>query len=515
MIMFCKSLTKFSRRETHIVNIGKTAVGGDNPLAVQSMTNTDTNDVEASVNQIITIKNAGGHIVRLTAQGDKEAEALAMIASQIKQRQAGDVALVADIHFKANAAQIAAKYVDKVRINPGNYAPTADAPELKELIKLCKERGVALRIGVNHGSLSARMVEKYGDTPQGMVASAMEYLRACLNEDFNQIVVSMKSSNVRVMVQAYRMLVSAMNKENMTFPLHLGVTEAGDGSDARIKSAAGLGALLSEGIGDTLRVSLTENPENEIPVGQAIVDYYTNQIQAQGTEEIVNPELYSPYEYKKRESNFTSKVPLLFSELSDEQLNDAIIIEAPEKGASSYWRSAILNLMSEGDKRAVIIKKHYSDTSLEQMQLKAAYDMGVIFLDGLADGIYIDAPAFSQEQISETALSILQAVRVRMSKTEYIACPGCGRTQYNLQESLQKIKAKTSHLTGLKIGVMGCIVNGPGEMADADYGYVGSGKGKITLYKAKEVVKRNIEQDQAVDALIELIRSSGDWKDKE
>lgn len=489
------NLTKFSRRKSLQVAIGSTKIGGDNPIAVQSMTNTATADVAASVAQIERIADAGAPIVRLTAQGIKEGEAFAQIMPALRS-EGYQTAIVADIHFVPQIASIAADYVDKVRINPGNYR--TEGGELEALIEKCRKRGVALRIGVNHGSLARHIVDKFGDTPQGMVASAMEFLRRCRAANFDQVVVSMKSSNTRVMVHAYRLLVEAMEAEGMLYPIHLGVTEAGNGLEGRIKSAVGIGALLADGIGDTIRVSLTEAPENEIPVAQMLVEHFSAR---EGEFTITHPERYSPTEYRRRSDIQT---PIIHSEVTDEFL----VLDSVSSNPTAEWRAAILSLESE--KQPVVIRRKY-EGSLEQVAICAAADMGGLLLDGVADGVWIDAPQLSEQELTTIELNILQASRVRISHTEYIACPSCGRTLYDIEGTLAQIKAKTSHLKGLKIGVMGCIVNGPGEMADADYGYVGAAAGKITLYKGREVVCRNIPQEQALDRLIEIIKENGDW----
>ena len=489
------NLTKFSRRKSLQVAIGSTKIGGDNPIAVQSMTNTATADVAASVAQIERIADAGAPIVRLTAQGIKEGEAFAQIMPALRS-EGYQTAIVADIHFVPQIASIAADYVDKVRINPGNYR--TEGGELEALIEKCRKRGVALRIGVNHGSLARHIVDKFGDTPQGMVASAMEFLRRCRAANFDQVVVSMKSSNTRVMVHAYRLLVEAMEAEGMLYPIHLGVTEAGNGLEGRIKSAVGIGALLADGIGDTIRVSLTEAPENEIPVAQMLVEHFSAR---EGEFTITHPERYSPTEYRRRSDIQT---PIIHSEVTDEFL----VLDSVSSNPTAEWRAAILSLESE--KQPVVIRRKY-EGSLEQVAIRAAADMGGLLLDGVADGVWIDAPQLSEQELTTIELNILQASRVRISHTEYIACPSCGRTLYDIEGTLAQIKAKTSHLKGLKIGVMGCIVNGPGEMADADYGYVGAAAGKITLYKGREVVCRNIPQEQALDRLIEIIKENGDW----
>ena len=488
-------LTKYIRRQSCEVKIGTTLIGGSHPIAVQSMTNTATADVESSVAQIERIADAGAPIVRLTAQGKKEGEALCNIVAQVRQ-DGYQTAIVADIHFVPEIASIAADSVDKVRINPGNYRTSGG--ELEALIEKCRKRGVALRIGVNHGSLARHIVDKLGDTPAGMVESAMEFLRICVREKFNQVVVSMKSSNTRVMVHAYRLLVEAMERENMNFPIHLGVTEAGNGIEGRIKSAVGIGALLADGVGDTIRVSLTEAPENEVPVAKMLVEHFQNR---EGEFEVKHPEKYSPFEYRRR----TSAPIVAHSEITDEY----IVVDATSANPTAEWRAAILNAEHE---KPVVIRRKY-EGSAEEVALHAAADMGQLLLDGLADGVWIDAPQISEEELNNIELIILQAARARFSHTEYIACPSCGRTLYNIEQALADIKARTSHLKGLKIGVMGCIVNGPGEMADADYGYVGAGAGRISLYKGKECIERNIPQEEALERLIDLIKTNGDWQE--
>lgn len=492
-------LTHYTRRKSHVVRIGSVEIGADRPIAVQSMTNTDTNNTAASVAQIERIDRAGGKIVRLTAQGRREGENLKNIVDQVRA-EGFDTAIVADIHFLPEVAAVAANYVDKVRINPGNYR--LDRGELEALIAQCRERGVALRIGVNHGSLAKRVFEEWGDTPEGMVVSAMEFLRICRREEFDQVVVSMKSSNTRVMVAAYRLLVKAMQEEGMTYPIHLGVTEAGNGLEGRIKSAVGIGALLADGIGDTIRVSLTEAPENEIPTAQLLADYFRHR---PGTFAVKYPERYSPYAYRRRSA---VQVPLTH----DEPHEGFRVVEAVSENPTAELRAAILSL-DEADE-PVMIRRRYTDAELETVAVKAAADLGVLFLDGLADGIWIDAPQFSAEEIREVELMILQAARVRFSRTEYIACPSCGRTLYDIEKTLAEIRSKTSHLKNLRIGVMGCIVNGPGEMADADYGYVGAAPGRITLYKGREVIEKNIPQEEALDKLIALIKKNGDWTEE-
>ena len=488
-------LTKYIRRKSGEVRIGATLIGGSHPIAVQSMTNTATADVEQSVAQVERIADAGAPIVRLTAQGKREGEALADIVAKVRE-DGYSTAIVADIHFVPEIASIAADSVDKVRINPGNYRTSGG--ELEALIEKCRKRGVALRIGVNHGSLARHIVDRLGDTPAGMVESAMEFLRICVREQFDQVVVSMKSSNTRVMVHAYRLLVEAMEREGMDFPIHLGVTEAGNGIEGRIKSAVGIGALLADGLGDTIRVSLTEAPENEVPVAQMLVDHFQHR---KGEFEVKHPERYSPFEYRRR----TSAAIVAHSELTDEY----VVVEATSENPTAEWRAAILDA---DHSQPVVIRRKYEGTA-EEVALKAAADMGQLMLDGLADGVWVDAPHIAEEELHNIELIILQASRARFSQTEYIACPSCGRTLYNIEQALADIKARTSHLKGLKIGVMGCIVNGPGEMADADYGYVGAGAGRISLYKGKECIERNMPQEEALEHLIAIIKSNGDWQE--
>ncbi len=563
---FCPDLFRYRRRKTVAVDVGGVSIGGDFPIRCQSMGNTDTNDTESSVDQALRIARAGGELVRFTAQGRREAENLGNIRRLLRER-GGTVPLVADIHFNPEAAFIAARNVEKVRINPGNFvdkkgessaSETAVRAELEEkllrLIGVCRENGTALRIGVNHGSLSPRMTDRYGDTPQGMVASCMEFLRICRDAGFDRVVVSMKSSNVRVMVHAYRMLSEAMEKEGMAYPLHLGVTEAGDGEDGRVKSAVGIGALLADGIGDTIRVSLTEAPENEIPVARRIADYFSGRaghapITEAGTAH------YSPYEFRKRITrrvggigggnppvvvasgdkrtldpmpdffgNDLEKFPVRTIDAADFEKNRQFLRENPEsvillttenQNPVAAMRAFFLRMEEAGFHHPVLVKRCYGETDLEDLQVKAACDTGMLFLDGLGDGLWIENSGGSipGEAVVSTAFAILQAARVRITRTEFIACPGCGRTLYDLQSTLAEIKERTGHLTGLKIGVMGCIVNGPGEMADADYGYVGAGPDRVTLYKGKEVVKRNVPSSEAIPELIRLIKNSGDWKD--
>jgi (E)-4-hydroxy-3-methylbut-2-enyl-diphosphate synthase len=634
----------YQRRKTSTVKIGELHIGSDHPIVPQSMTTTDTMDTQKSVEQIIRMVNTGCELVRLTAPSMNEAQNLAEIKKALLEKGI-NVPLVADIHFTPNAAELAAKIVEKVRVNPGNYADkkkfdTIDYTDeeyqeeidrIREkfvpLIKICAAHGTALRIGTNHGSLSDRIMSRYGDTALGMVESAMEFLRIAEDENFHNIVLSMKSSNPQVMVQAYRLLVKTMDENNMHYPLHLGVTEAGDGDDGRIKSALGIGALLEDGIGDTVRVSLTEDPEFEVPVAKKLIERY-NQIQQDNYTQIdLNNSTktnWSAFEYKRREShevyNFGAhQVPrviidfsnhtnlqaselqaighiydasidkwhmsdlgsdfiflgenkaafmlpmglkaiyhssvwnlvsdkvnsfplfttdeilqgkhqiahsstLNFVKLNAETLNEKIIAQANEiknvvfivesKAANpmTILRELFFKMNDWNVKKPIVLAHNYSSvTDEEKFMLHCSTDFGGLLIDGFGDAIFMTANAIDNKRINQIAFGILQAARTRISKTEYISCPSCGRTLFDLQETTALIRNRTDHLKGIKIAIMGCIVNGPGEMADADYGYVGSGVGKITLYKGKEVVKRNIASENAVNELIELIKDHGDW----
>lgn len=457
---------KIERRATTTTRIGNLCIGSAYPICIQSMANTNTNDVEGSVLQAERIAKAGGELIRFTAQGQREVESLEQI-----HRLFTAAPLVADIHFNANIADAAAKVVEKVRINPGNYIDPARkfvrvdyteeeyATELERLRKrfctllaICKQHHTALRIGVNHGSLSDRIMSRYGDTPAGIVESCMEFLRIARQEDFQDIVVSVKASSTRTMVEAVRLLVQVMNSEGLHYPLHLGVTEAGEGEDGRLKSAIGIGALLADGIGDTIRVSLSEAPEAEIPVARALVEWFA-------------PTNTLPREY------YTQDDTLVYC--SNEQ------------------------------------------TDYPSFALHAAADLGKPLIDTHLKKLEIRNPHFSEATLRKLALDILQGAGAIRYKTEYVSCPSCGRTLFELEKTIAEIKKATCHLQGLKIGIMGCIVNGPGEMADADYGYVGAGRGKVSLYKGKECVLKNIPQEQAVEALVELIKQNGDWKEQE
>lgn len=452
----------YNRRKTISVRVGSTAIGGDNPIRLQSMTTTATMDTEGCIEQAIRIIQAGGELVRMTTQGTREAENMRLIREGLTAR-GYDTPLVADVHFYPAVADVAARYVEKVRINPGNYVDPARtfkhleytdqeyAQEIERIrdrfipfLNICREHGTAIRIGVNHGSLSDRIMSRYGNTPAGMVESCMEFLRICVEQNFMNVVISIKASNTVVMIETVRLLVKEMDREGMAFPIHLGVTEAGEGEDGRIKSAIGIGALLAEGIGDTIRVSLSEAPEREIPVARKLVDYAAVSAQVR---------------------------------------------------ASAVIENGVLHLS-------------YDDSSLEDFQLHAAMDAGALLIDGKAGDLKISNPNMTAAQIKSTEEAILQGARIRFSKPEYISCPGCGRTLYNLEETIARIKAATGHLKGVKIAIMGCIVNGPGEMADADFGYVGAGRGKISLYRGKECIEKNIPEENAVDRLLQLIEET-------
>ncbi|MFN8155309.1 MAG: (E)-4-hydroxy-3-methylbut-2-enyl-diphosphate synthase [Bacteroidia bacterium] len=651
--LYCNSMTRYERLQTREVRIGDLLLGGQHPIRVQSMTTTDTMDTRATVAQSIRMIEAGCELVRITAPSINEAKNLAEIKKELRAR-GYHTPLVADIHFTPNAAEVAARIVEKVRINPGNFADKkkfetieyTDAEYNEELerirdrfiplLKICREYGTAMRIGTNHGSLSDRIMSRYGDTALGMVESALEFLRIAEDEGYHNIVLSMKSSNPQVMVQAYRSLIFRMHQEGMNYPLHLGVTEAGEGEDGRIKSAAGIGTLLEDGIGDTIRVSLTEDPEFEIPVARALVARYQQrsghapmadlpalQMDASGLIRLDNGNVfpYNPLVYSRRSSAeinhlgghqvprvmadyskfraitpaslfavgyqysvpldkwsigdqacdyiYTGMLPvgfeipgtlgvimdapawnnhqdrdrtyplfrngewkqalsfspvLNFVELTAEDVtsgrvdftllpqHSVLLLTATNDHAMPSLRRAFFELQMNGVSAPVVIRRTYLQAGEEELQLHASTDLGGLLLDGFGDGVMIDDNGkVSPQKVNSLVFGILQAARTRISKTEYISCPSCGRTLFDLQETTAKIRAVTNHLKGLKIGIMGCIVNGPGEMADADYGYVGSGPGKITLYKGREVVRKAIDAELAVDALIDLIREHGDW----
>lgn len=547
------NLFNYRRRLSHIVRIGGTPLGGPEPIRVQSMTNTSTMDTEASVQQVLRIAEAGGEYVRLTTQGTREAENMREINAGV--RLAGcNVPLVADVHFNPKVAEVAACYCEKVRINPGNYVDAArqfkhleytDEEYLAELkkiedrlipfLQICREHRTAVRIGVNHGSLSDRIMSRYGDTPEGIVESCMEFLRICMREQFMDVVISIKASNTVIMVQSMRLLVTKMTQEGMSFPVHLGVTEAGEGEDGRIKSAVGIGALLQDGIGDTIRVSLSEAPEKEIPVARFLVDYVTSYRKEADLPVPADVQAPADYNWLKPERRQTARVgeigggqvpvvldeipvtgaisanPFNFTPETAEFLRkhpEVVVVSHPQTvNRLGEHRALALAMMNLGLKNPLLVYQEYAETNLEHLQLKAAADTGVLFIEGLADGIILQnhAPGISVEVVRDLAYSILQAARARFTKTEYISCPGCGRTLYDLEGTIARIKAATAHLKGLKIAIMGCIVNGPGEMADADYGYVGAARGKVSLYKQKVCIEKNIPEEEAVERLLRFI----------
>ncbi len=660
---YCNSLTQYSRFITREVQIGDVPMGAHHPIRIQSMTTTDTMDTMGTVEQTIRMVESGCEYVRITAPSIKEAENLALIKKELRYR-GYNVPLVADIHFTPNAAESAARIVEKVRVNPGNYADKKKFENIvytnesyqaeleriykkfSPLVKICKEYGTAMRIGTNHGSLSDRILSQYGDTPKGMVESAMEFIRICEDLNYYNLVISMKASNTQVMVQAYRLLVETMVKEGMNYPLHLGVTEAGDGEDGRIKSAVGIGTLLADGLGDTIRVSLTEDPEFEAPVARALAKRFelngsespksdvrskNSTVISTGAEKPFSANAtsdlgiqihdYSPFQYKRRvtlivENIGDHQVPRIIINLERENLKDPAILNAvgfnysalldkynltdqacdivylgdqlpsfsfpgglkqlynyqtwlnladktnchplinlavyataetkdPKlnfvkvlaeeldatqlihlanvvlvlstnaENAMQTIRHAFTQLLAVGVKLPVLVERTFKAINLEDFQLYTATDLGGLLIDGFGDGVWINAPDIPLPVINSTSFGILQATRTRISKTEYISCPSCGRTLFDLQETTQAIRARTSHLKGIKIGIMGCIVNGPGEMADADYGYVGAGVDKITLYRGQEVVKKNVKTTNAIDELIDIIKGDGNWIEQE
>lgn len=655
---YCNSLTQYSRYKTREVFIGDIALGGNNPIRIQSMTTTDTMNTIATVEQTIRMVEAGCEYVRITAPSINEAKNLEAIKKELRKR-GYNVPLIADIHFTPNAAEMAARIVEKVRVNPGNYVDKkkfdlieySDAEYQEELdrirerftplVKICKEYGTAMRIGTNHGSLSDRIMSRYGDTPLGMVESALEFLRICEDENYHSIVLSMKASNPQVMVQAYRLLINKMEAEGMNYPLHLGVTEAGGGEDGRIKSALGIGALLEDGIGDTIRVSLTEDPEFEAPVAIALANRYKVRKNHKPIKEVVESPI-DPFNYNRRKSFevlsiggsnvprvvadyserkilsqkdlvdigytydepsdkwnlsdiaadliylgknilsfdcpnglkaiydletwkdlgnnynsypiFTAKqfveegkksgqlnfVNLYYNDLSKELFNKikndntvVIVLETENLHGMAEQRRAFFDLIENKIENPVILKRNYSNITFEDLQLYSSTDFGALLIDGFGDGAWLSVSDLKSEEeksgtyiksfikrfekkekvINRLLFNILQAARQRISKTEYIACPSCGRTLFDLQETTEMIRKRTEHLKGVKIAIMGCIVNGPGEMADADYGYVGSGVDKITLYREKNIVRRNVSAKNAVDQLIDLIKEDGNWVD--
>jgi len=636
MSKYTNDIFNYSRYRSREVKVGDIGFGGDNPIRIQSMTTTDTMDTEATVEQSIRMIEAGCELVRITAPSIKEAKNLQNIKEELHKR-GYFTPLVADIHYTPKAAEIAAGLIEKVRVNPGNYADKKRFEEIvyteesyqneldrirarfTPLVEICKQNGTAMRIGTNHGSLSDRILSRFGDTPLGMVESALEFVRICEDLNYHQLILSMKASNPKIMIEAYRLLVVKMQEEGMNYPLHLGVTEAGEGEDGRIKSAVGIGTLLEDGLGDTIRVSLTEEPEFEMPVAIKLRDRYSNR---SGHKRIapVEPNPVNPFEYEPYKSNAVltigaANVPRVISDFSqrdkvhpcsllnvgyiyekeldkwtiqdnasdfvylgdqelgfeipgtlgliqdysvwsedkkrhypllrleeyksfskkhlvhflkvevddlNDQLIDAlkrdpqcvVVLSSENKHAMPHLRSGFMKLINKDVKNPVIIYRRFHDISdQETVQLYAATDVGGLLNDGLGQGVWLNDRVLNCKERNSLAFGILQATRTRISKTEYISCPSCGRTLFDLQETTAKVRSKTQHLKGLKIGIMGCIVNGPGEMADADYGYVGTGKGLITLYKEKEVVKKNIASESAVDELVKLIQEYGDWVD--
>lgn len=551
---YCNNLTAYSRFNSRVVNVGDVPLGGDYPIRIQSMTSTPTLNTKKTVEQSIRMIEAGCEYVRIATPGLREVENLKDIKNELRKKGYSPP-IIADIHFNPKAAELAAGIVEKVRINPGNYADKKQtvlieysdveyqaeleriSKRVKPLIEICKANGTAMRVGSNHGSLSDRIKNRYGDTPLGMVESALEFIHICEYFDYHDIVISMKSSNIKITVEATRLLVNRMIAEKMNYPVHLGVTEAGEGEDGRIKSAAGIGSLLADGIGDTIRISLTEDPEKEIPVAKKLVQHYVYKDQQQ-TKAITIPP-YDPFQYNRRKTIKIGDIggsnpPVVIKDSSDitfpylklnvktfneNSINTIIstkisilILEDMEKFNLYDFRKAFYLLMQHNIKLPVIIKLSYKGLSKEEFQLFSSADISSLHIDGFGDGIWLCADEnIPKDLIRNTALNILQANGTRISRTEFISCPSCSRTTYDIQKVVADIRAKTSHLKGLKIGIMGCIVNGPGEMADAHYGYVGSGKEKVSLYKGKNCVGKNIDAKDAVDALVNLIKSEGDW----
>lgn len=552
-LTYCSSLTNYSRLKTDTIYIGDIPLGGNFPIRIQSMTNTNTLDTKATVEQCIRMIHAGCEFIRITTPSIQDAENLTEIKKLLKQK-GYKTPLIADVHFNSKIAEIAATLVEKVRINPGNYVDKRNQAKLeftdseynneierikeriKPLIHICKNHGTVLRIGSNHGSLSDRILSRYGNTPKGMVEAAMEFLRICVDLDFRNIVVSMKSSNTKIMVQSTRLLSHTMMQENMHFPIHLGVTEAGEGEDGRIRSAVGIGALLEDGIGDTIRVSLSEDPELELPIAKKLTEHYTNR-HAHNSIPSINSIQFNPFTYQKRTSKITQNIggnlpPLISSEINvlankinimpvsidsfnikTINENNPIILHTANSHGMAEQRFIINSLMANNVKVPVICSRTYTNLSAFETSLFASSDFGALLIDGLCDGIQIKNDTLTPDEIKFLELAILQASGTRISKTEFISCPTCGRTQFQLNKAITEVKQKTGHLLGLKIAVMGCIVNGPGEMADADYGYVGSGNSKVTLFKKQIPILKNIPEEDAVSALIELIKQNGDWKE--
>lgn len=552
-------LTGYHRRPTSTTRVGNITIGGDDPIRLQSMTSTSTMDTDGSVAQAKRIIDAGGELVRLTAQGVREANNLANIHAALR-RDGYDAPLVADIHFNPAAADAAAAVVEKVRINPGNFVDPARTfrrleytdeeyaeeinrieQRLRPLVDICRAHSTALRIGVNHGSLSDRIMSRYGDTPAGVVESAMEFLRILRKLDFNDVVISIKASNTVVMVNSVRLLVEAMDKEDMHYPLHLGVTEAGNGEDGRIRSAVGIGTLLAEGIGDTIRVSLSEEPECEIPVAAMLVERLGAWADAPAVEGETYPG-YVPAEPVRRRSKAVGfvggnnvSVALGVDDVPDDSIarvsvdrdiedivaevkalpGKVIVLTTAHPNPALSLKVALHGLTAAGVDAPLIPEIDYGTAPADAVMVYASADMGSLLLQGFSDGISIKSAELTADELKSLSLGILQAARLRFSRTEFISCPGCGRTMFDLQTTVNTIKKELSHLRHLKIGVMGCIVNGPGEMADADYGYVGAGVGRVSLYKGKQCVVKNIPADEAIPALIALIKENGDWKEPE
>lgn len=529
----------YKRRKTHEVKVGDLGIGGENPVRIQSMANTDTNDIENSALQGVRIADAGGELVRYTTQGVREAAALGKIRTRMRELGC-NVPVSADVHFNPKAAFEAATTADKVRINPGNFVDAARtfrkleftdeeyAAEIGKIeetlvpfLNLCKEKSVAVRLGVNHGSLSDRIMSRYGDTPAGMVESVMEFLEVCRRENFNDVVISIKASNTSVMVETVKLLVARMDEKGMTFPLHLGVTEAGDAEDGRIKSAVGIGALMAEGIGDTIRVSLSEPPENEVPVAALLRDYIAARANHTPIEEPAKVLPGASRSHLRKLRGFEDKPVAMHADMPNEIffLADAsmpvknpefagpLVIKSRHVNAPAEIMSYIDRFVAAGYDNPIVVSLEYQEKDLDALRVKAGADFGYLLLNGYASGIEVADDNFDDKTLADLELGILQAARLRMSKTEYIACPSCGRTLFDLQKTLQDVKEATKEMKGLKIGVMGCIVNGPGEMADADYGYVGAGPGRVSIYRGKELIQKNIPAEEALPALISLIRT--------
>ena len=613
--LFCGSLFKYSRNKTIEVPVGSVKIGGDNSIRLQSMTTTNTLDVEATANQCISVFDVGAELMRITTQGKREAAALEDVVKSVRDK-GYDKPIVADVHFNPAAAFESAKWVDKVRVNPGNFTDgvkkfehinyteaeyeeelIAIEEKLVPFIEVCQQYDRAIRIGVNHGSLSDRIMSRYGDTAEGMVASCMEYIEICRKHNFHKIVLSIKSSNTRVMVHTVRLLVATMKSKGFSYPLHLGVTEAGSGEDGRVKSAVGIGALLSDGIGDTIRVSLTEDPEKEIPVEKTLINHIDSFVDSEIVEE-VDSSSYYPYSYVQRDShevafvggkkiapvvidsrfcelgisstkpeavilkdinqrmpkewedvvkivpsseqfessdNFiplynnidncnpdrASILEVYYNDFDNEMIdklslnkNIILLLKSHSSHVMAEMRAHFLKLQNNKITHPVIISRNYLYNDDETLQIISSFDLGGLFLDGFGDGLCLSFENKPLDFVLNTSFGILQASRVRFSKTEFISCPGCGRTLFDLQEATKEVQSRTSHLKGLKIAIMGCIVNGLGEMADADYGYVGAAAGKISLYKKRELVERNIPATEAVDKLIDIIKENSDWVDE-